>query len=133
MEVKASLVYVKKVPAGTPISYGASYVTERKSLIATLPLGYADGLSRTLSGKGRVIINGCYAPIVGQICMDQCMVDVTDVPDVKQYDDAVVMGTAGDKAVTADEIAEKTGTISYEVVCRFGQRLPKVFIKEGAQ
>ena len=127
MSIKADIVFVKRLPEGSGVSYGAKFVTERESLIGVLPLGYADGLPRTLSGKGRVIVNGEYAPIVGTICMDQCMIDLTDIPGVKEYDEVVVMGKQGDKEITADEIAEKTGTINYEVVTRFGQRLPKIY------
>jgi alanine racemase len=110
------------------VGYGAAFRTERESLIGTLPIGYADGLPRSLSGKGRVIVNGRYAPIVGNICMDQCMIDLTDVSGVKEYEEAVLMGSDGDKTITADEIAGKTRTINYEVLCRFGQRLPKVYV-----
>jgi alanine racemase len=129
MSVKANLVYIKKAPAGCSISYGRRFRTERESLIATLPLGYADGLPRNLSGSGRVIIRGRYAPIVGSICMDQCMVDVTDIPGVCEYDEAVILGAAGDLRITADELAGKCGTISYEILCRFGQqRLTRVYL-----
>lgn len=128
MSVKANIVYLKKVPAGFSVSYGKKFTTTRESLIGTLPLGYADGLPRFLSGKGRVIVNGVYAPIAGNICMDQCMVDLTDVPGVKEYDEVILMGKQGDKEITATEIGEKTGTINYEVCCRFGQRLPKVYV-----
>ncbi|MDR1953065.1 MAG: alanine racemase [Clostridiales Family XIII bacterium] len=128
MSVKANIVYLKTVPPGSYISYGRRFVTERESLIATLPLGYADGLPRVLTGKGRVLVGGTYAPIVGTICMDQCMADVTDIAGVKEYDEVVLMGTQGDKTITADEIAEQVGTINYEVATRFGQRLPKVYL-----
>jgi alanine racemase len=128
MSVKANIVYLKKAPPGFSVSYGRKFTTERDSLIATLALGYADGYPRYLSGKGRVIVNGVYAPVVGNICMDQCMVDVTDVPNVKPGDEVVLMGGQGDLTILADEIGEKTGTINYEVVCAFGQRLPKVYI-----
>ena len=128
MSLKANIVYIKKVPAGTSISYGRHFTTERESIIATLPLGYADGYPRLLSGKGRVLINGQFAPVVGNICMDQCMVDVTDIPGVKKYDEAVLIGSQGDKTILADEVAEKTGTINYEIVCRIGKRVPRVYI-----
>ncbi len=131
MSVKAELTQVKKVPAGTPISYGGKFVTERDSFIGTIPVGYADGLSRSLSGKdARVIINGVYAPIVGNICMDQCMVDVTDVPDVFAGDEVIIVGTDGENTILADELAAMSGTISYEICCGFGQRLPKMYIQE---
>ena len=129
MSVKANIVHLKKVQSGFSVSYGRKFTTARESLIATLALGYADGYPRYLSGKGRVIVNGVYAPVAGNICMDQCMVDVTDVPGVKLGDEVVLMGSQGDLTVLADEIGEKTGTINYEVVCAFGQRLPKVYVR----
>jgi alanine racemase len=129
MSVKANIIHLKKVPSGFSVSYGRKFTTQRESLIATLALGYADGYPRYLSGKGRVIVNGVYAPVVGNICMDQCMIDVTDVPDVKLGDEVVLMGSQGDLAILADEIGEKTGTINYEIVCAFGQRLPKVYVR----
>jgi alanine racemase len=131
MSVKANIVYLKKVPPGFNVSYGRRFTASRESLIATLPLGYADGLPRNLTGKGgRVIINGVFAEIVGSICMDQCMVDVTDVPGIREYDEVVLLGSSGGLEITADEIAEKCGTISYEITCRFGsQRLTRVYIQ----
>lgn len=129
MALKANIVFLKRVPASYSISYGRKFITQRESLIATLPLGYADGYPRFLSGKGRVIVNGEFAPVVGNICMDQCMIDVTDIPGVRKYDEVVLIGTQGDKTILADEIAEKTGTINYEIVCRIGQRVPRVYIR----
>ncbi len=127
MSVKAEIVQIKTVPAGTAVSYGRRFVTERESLIGTLPLGYADGYPRALSGKARAIVRGQYAPIIGNICMDQCMVDLTDVPGVKAGDTAILMGRDGDKRITPEEIAAKTGTINYEVICGFGLRLRKIY------
>ncbi|MDF2654000.1 MAG: alanine racemase [Bacillota bacterium] len=129
MSVKANIVHLKEVPTGFSVSYGRKFTTSRESLIATLALGYADGYPRFLSGKGRVIVNGVYAPLAGNICMDQCMVDVTEVPGVKLGDEVVLMGSQGGLTILADEIGEKTGTINYEVVCAFGQRLPKVYVR----
>lgn len=129
MSIKSNIVHLKKVGSEFSVSYGRKFTTQRESLIATLALGYADGYPRYLSGKGRVIVNGVYAPVVGNICMDQCMIDVTDVPDVKLGDEVVLMGSQGDLTILADEIGEKTGTINYEIVCGFGQRLPKVYVK----
>lgn len=129
MSVKANIVHLKKVPAGFSVSYGRTFTTERESLIATLAIGYADGYPRLISGKGRVIVNGCYAPVVGTICMDLCMVDVTDVPGTKLGDEVVLMGSQGGLTISADEIAGKIGTINYEIVCAFGHRLPKVYVK----
>lgn len=129
MSVKANIVYLKKVPPGFSVSYGRKFTTGRESLIATLALGYADGYPRFLSGKGRVIVNGVYAPVAGNICMDQCMIDVTDVPGVKLGDEVVLMGSQGGLSILADEIGDKTGTINYEIVCAFGQRLPKIYVR----
>ncbi|QOX64972.1 alanine racemase [Anoxybacterium hadale] len=131
MSVKANIVHLKKVPAGFSVSYGRKFTTSRESIIATLTLGYADGYPRFLSGKGRVIVNGVFAPLAGNICMDQCMIDVTDVPGVKLGDEVVLMGSQGELTILADELGEKTGTINYEVVCAFGQRLPKVYVREA--
>ena len=128
MSIKANITYLKKTPAGFPVSYGSRFVTQRESIIATLPLGYGDGLSRHTRGNARVIVHGQIVPIVGTICMDQCMADVTDVPGVSEYDEAVILGEQGSACITAEEIAADSDTISYEVVCRFGQRLPKRFI-----
>ncbi|MDR3305885.1 MAG: alanine racemase [Clostridiales Family XIII bacterium] len=127
MSVKANIVYLRKVPPGFTVSYGRTFVTERDSLIGTLPIGYADGLPRNISGRGRVLIRGESAPIVGNICMDQCMIDVTDIPGITEYDEVVLLGKQGEREIPAEEIAELSGTINYEVTCRFGQRLPKIF------
>lgn len=128
MSVKASIVHLKEVPKGTSISYGRKFTTKRKSKIATLALGYADGYPRPYSSVGKVIINGQFAPIAGNICMDQCMIDVTDIPDVKIGDEAIIMGSDGVNTILADDIANATNTINYEIICAFGQRLPKVYI-----
>lgn len=128
MSIKANIVQLKKVPAGTSVSYGRKYTATQDSLIATIPIGYADGFPRPYSSKGKVIINGVYAPIAGNICMDQCMIDVTHVPYVKVGDEVTIMGSDGICEILADDIAEATGTINYEIVCAFGQRLPKVYV-----
>ena len=128
MSVKANIVHLKKVPAGTTVSYGRKWTATRDSLIATIPLGYADGYPRPFSSKAQVIVNGVKAPITGNICMDQCMIDVTDVPYVKIGDEVTVMGKDGINEISADEIAEATGTINYEIACAFRQRLPKVYV-----
>lgn len=128
MSVKANIVHLKKVPAGTSVSYGRKWTATEDSLIATIPLGYADGYPRPFSGKAQVIVNGVKAPVVGNICMDQCMIDVTHVPYVRIGDEVTVMGKDGIYEITADEIAEATGTINYEIACAFGQRLPKVYV-----
>lgn len=125
LKLKTHVVYVKKVPKGTTISYGRTYVTDSERVIATIPVGYADGYPRALSNKGRVSINGCYAPIVGRVCMDQFMVDVTDIPDVKVGDTVGLI----DEMIPAEEIARLEGTINYETVCKISDRVPRVYIE----
>lgn len=129
MSVKANIVHLKDVPAGFSVGYGRRYISEKPSKIATLALGYADGYPRPYSQFAKVIVNGVMAPVTGNICMDQCMVDVTDVPDVKVGDEVIIMGTDGKNTILADDIAKATGTINYEICCAFGQRLPKVYVK----
>ncbi len=129
MSVKANIVHLKDVPADFSVGYGRRFVSKRPSRIATIALGYADGYPRPYSQNAKVIINGTVAPIAGNICMDQCMIDVTDVPDVKLGDEVIVMGSDGVHSITADYIAKATGTINYEICCAFGQRLPKVYVK----
>jgi alanine racemase len=131
MSVKANIVYMKTVPAGTSISYGRKFTTERESRIATIAIGYADGYSRALSGNVDVLVRGRRAPVVGNICMDQCMIDVTDIPDISPTDEVVIMGRSGDEQITAEELASKLGTINYEVLCDFGMRLRKVYLEDG--
>lgn len=129
MSVKANIVHLKKVPVGFSCGYGRKFIAERESLIGTITLGYADGYPRPYSPNAKVIVNGHVAPIAGNICMDQCMIDLTDVPNVKVGDEVIIMGTDGTHTILADDIAEATGTINYEIVCAFGQRLPKVYVR----
>lgn len=129
MQIKANIIHLKFVPVGFSCGYGRKFIAERSSTIATIGLGYADGYPRPFSANAKVIVNGRVCPVAGNICMDQFMVDVTDVPGVKVYDEVIVMGTDGVNTITADDIAVATGTINYEITCAFGQRLPKVFIK----
>jgi len=128
MSVKANIIYVKKTPPGASVSYGSTFVTERESLIATLPVGYADGMPRNTHGEARVLVRGRYAPIVGTVCMDLCMADVTDIPGIREYDEAVLLGEQGSQTILAEEIAVFSDTNPYEVVTRFGQRLPRKYI-----
>jgi alanine racemase len=131
LTLKAKISNVKTVPEGTGISYGQIFVTKRESKIATVPIGYADGFTRLLTNKGEVGIKGKRAPIVGKICMDQCMIDVTDIDDVKVGDEVILFGDGRDNSPHTDEIAEKLGTINYEIVCMVGRRVPRVYIKDG--
>ena len=128
MSIKANIVQLKKVPAGNSISYGRKFTTRQDSLIATIPIGYSDGLPRSYSTKGKVIVNGVFAPIAGTICMDQCMIDVTHVPYPRLSDEVTIMGKDGIYEISAEDIAKATNTINYEVLCAFGQRLPKVYV-----
>lgn len=131
LTLKTTVSHVKEVEEGTSISYGRTFITERKSKIATIPIGYADGYSRLLSGKAKVIINGKFAPVVGRICMDQCMIDVTDIGEVKVGDEVILLGEEGNLKFNADDFAEIMGTINYEITCMLKQRIPRVYIKEG--
>ena len=131
MSVKSVVAMVKEIEAGTTVSYGRTFTAEKDMKIATIPIGYADGYTRRLSGNGaRMIIKGAYVPIIGTICMDMCMVDVTGL-DVKAGDAVTVIGKEGDKAVTADEIAAKSGTINYEITCDISKRVPRVYVRDG--
>ncbi|MGI6499809.1 MAG: alanine racemase [Anaerostipes sp.] len=129
MELKTHIVHIKEVDAGEGISYNGTYVTDKKTKIATIPVGYADGYPRSLSSKGRVIIRGQYAPIIGRVCMDQFMVDVTNIKDVNLMDQVTLMGQDGDVCVSADEIATMIGTINYELVCDISKRVPRFYKK----
>jgi alanine racemase len=130
MTLKTRIHFLKSVPPGTRISYGGTFKTKRESLIATLPIGYADGYSHHLSNHGEVLIHGKRAPVVGKVCMDFIMVDVTDIPRVSVGDEVILMGRQGREQITAEEIAEKINSISYEVLCLIGKRVPRVY-KEG--
>jgi alanine racemase len=124
MTFKTKVAFIKTVPSGTPISYGGSFVTQRKTRIATLPVGYGDGYSRLLSGRGGVLLNGCRAPLIGRVCMDMCMVDVTHVRRVALGDDVILFG----EDLSVDEIASQLGTINYEVLCNVGKRVPRFYV-----
>ena len=125
--LKTRITHVKKVPAGTGISYGQIYHTKQETGIATIPIGYADGWSRLLSGKAHVLIHGRRFPIVGRICMDQCMVEIGDEP-VKVGEEVVLIGRQGDAVITVEEVAGHLGTINYEVICMISDRVPRVFV-----
>jgi alanine racemase len=125
--VKSKVIFIKKITQGRSISYGRTFHTQRPSLIATLPIGYADGLDRGLSNKGSVLIGGRRCPIVGTVCMDLIMVDVTELDDVKIGDEAVIIGRQGDEEITAEEVADMLDTISYEVLCGISGRVPREY------
>jgi len=134
MSVKGLIIQLKTVPKGTGISYGHRFVTEREETkIATIPIGYADGYFRSLSGKGKVIVHGILCPQVGAVCMDHIMVDVTDVEDVKEGDVVTLLGTEKNATFNAENIAEMTDTIPYEVICAISKRVPRVYLKDGKE
>lgn len=124
MSLHAFVTFVKTVPAGTPISYGSTFVTERETVIATVPIGYADGYPRSLSGCGYMMIGGKKAAVLGRVCMDQLMLDVTDIPGVKRGDEVIVMG----QGVDTETVANLSGRLHYELICDIGVRVPRVYI-----
>lgn len=128
MTLKARVAFVKEVPAGCSISYGRTYFTQENRRVATVPLGYGDGYSRLLSNQGEVLIRGKRAPLLGRVCMDQLMVDASNIPNVRQGDEVVLMGRQGSEEITADKIADQIGTINYEVVCMVSERVPRVYL-----
>lgn len=132
MELKSCVTYVKDLEPGREISYGGTYVTERPTRVATIPVGYGDGYPRALSGKGWVLIHGRKAPILGRICMDQFMVDVTDIPEVKAGDEVTLIGKDQEECIQVEELGDLCGRFSYEFVCGISKRVPRVYIKDGA-
>jgi alanine racemase len=119
---------IHDVVRGESVSYGRTFVAPRDLRVATLPAGYADGVGRLLSNRGHVLIRGRRVPIVGRVCMDMTMVDVTDLPEVSVGDEAVLIGRQDDEEISAEEVAETQGTISYEILCRIGPRVPRVYL-----
>ena len=133
MELKTHIVYIKEVGPGEGISYNHTYVTDKKTKIATIPVGYADGYPRALSSKGRVLIRGQYAPIIGRVCMDQFMVDVSHIDGVKVRDDVTLIGQDGDREVTVEEVAAPANSFNYELVCNISRRVPRTYIRDGRE
>ena len=129
MELITHIAHVKELEEGKPISYGSTYVTERKTRVATLPVGYADGYPRALSGKGEVLVRGVRCPILGRVCMDQMMVDISAVPEAEVEEPVVLMGRDGAEHISADEIAAHADTINYEIVCGIAKRVPRIYFK----
>ncbi len=131
MQIKSHVAFVKPVAKGETVGYGAAFMTERDSLIATIPCGYGDCYPRLLTNKGRVLIHGHSAPVTGRICMDQFMVDVTDIPNVKQGDEVTIVGEDGGEWLTVEELAETAGSFNYEYVCDITKRVPRVYLENG--
>ncbi len=129
MTLKSRIIHLKKVPAGFHISYGITYRTKKPTTIATVPVGYADGFNRLLSSRGHMLVHGQRVPVVGRVCMDLTMLDVSALKDVKIEDEVVVFGQQGDQAVTADEIASTLKTINYEIVTSITARVPRVYLE----
>lgn len=128
MSFKCKVAHIKKIKKGDSISYGRKFIADKDYKIATLPIGYADGYTRLLSGKAQVLIHGHRANILGNICMDQCMVDISNIPNVKKGDEVVIFGNQGKECISVDELAERIGTINYEIVCMIARRVPRVYI-----
>ena len=132
MTLKSKVANVNYVKKGVKISYGGIYKTARDSRIITIPIGYADGLSRSLTNKAGIIVNDEIAPIVGKICMDQCMVDTTDVKgEIKVGDEVVIFGQSQNRSIAAEDLAKALGTINYEITCMVSRRVPRYYLKSG--
>ena len=132
LSLKSHVAFVKEISAGTAISYGGTYISERDMTIATIPVGYADGYPRSLSNIGYVLIRGEKAPILGRVCMDQFMVDVTDIRDVCFGDKVTLIGRDGNETITVENLSELSGRFNYEFVCDLGKRIPRVYVKNGS-
>lgn len=131
MEWKSYVSHIKMLEKGREVSYGGTYVTEKDMVVATIPVGYADGYPRCLSNIGRVIINGKYANILGRVCMDQFMVDVTHIDDIVLENDVTLVGREGDAVLTMEEVSELAHSFNYELPCRVSQRVPRVYTRNG--
>lgn len=131
LELISHVTFVKDVESGTPISYGGTFVADRNMRVATIPVGYGDGYPRSLSNKGMVLIHGKRAKILGRVCMDQFMVDVTDIPDVHFMDPVTLIGQDGSEVIRVEELSELSGRFNYEFVCCLGKRIPRVYVKNG--
>jgi alanine racemase len=133
MSLVTAIAFLKRVPPGTSVSYNGTWTASRESLIATLPAGYADGYRRALSNRAEVLVRGRRAPLVGTVCMDLCLADVTDIPGAAVGDEVVLLGRQGLEEITADELAAHAGTISYEIFCGVGPRVPRLYARGAAE
>ncbi len=132
LELKSHIIHVKELEPGVEIGYGGTYITGKKTMVATIPVGYGDGYRRSLSNRGYVLIHGQRAPILGRVCMDQFMADVSHIEDAKTGDVVTLIGRDGDDGITAEEVAQMAGeTFNYEIVCDLGKRIPRVFCRDG--
>lgn len=131
LSLKSHIAFVKDIPAGTPVSYGGDFVSEHQMRIATIPIGYGDGYPRSLSDTGYVLIRGKKAPIIGRICMDQFMVDVSDIPEVEFGDKVTLIGRDQEEYLPVEKLSELSGRFNYEFVCDLGKRIPRVYVQDG--
>jgi len=131
LSLKSHIIFIKEIEQGTSVSYGATYTADKKTRIATIPVGYGDGYPRMLSNRGHVIIRGKYAPIVGRICMDQFMVDVTDIPEAMELDEVILIGASETVSISAEEIGELSGRFNYELLCDINKRVPRIYMRNG--
>ena len=131
MELKSRIVYIKKIAPGTSVSYGGIFTASKETAVATIPVGYGDGYPRNLSGRGDVLICGRRARILGRVCMDQMMVDVTDIPEAEEGTPVTLIGRDGSENVTVEELAGRGGGFHYEIICDIGKRVPRVYYEEG--
>jgi len=131
LSLKSHIVYLKKIQKNTQVSYGGTFTTTRETLLATIPVGYGDGYPRSLSNNGYVLVRGQRAPIVGRICMDQFMVDVTDIAKVSLDDEVVLIGRDEAEVITMEELGERSGRFNYEFACDLGKRIPREYIRGG--
>ena len=131
LSLYSHIVYIKEIERGTPVSYGGTFIADHRMRIATIPVGYGDGYARGLSGKGYVLLHGKKAPILGRVCMDQFMVDVTDIPEAEEGDKVTLIGEDGNMRITMEELGEISGRFNYEFACDLGKRVPRVYTKGG--
>lgn len=131
LSLKSHIVYIKEIASGTQVSYGGTFTADKTMRIATIPVGYGDGYPRGLSNKGSVLIRGVRARILGRVCMDQMMVDVTNIPDACEYDEVTLIGSDGNDCITMEELGELSGRFNYELACDLGKRIPRIYYKNG--
>lgn len=131
MQIKSVIAQIKTVEAGSPVSYGCTYVTQKPTKIATVPIGYADGYTRSLGNRAYMTVKGKKAPVIGRVCMDQIMLDVSGIDGINVGDEVTVIGNGENNTVSFDDIADMTGTINYELICLVGKRVPRVYIYNG--
>ncbi len=131
MQLKSHIVYIKELEAGIPVSYGGTFVTEKKTKVATIPVGYGDGYPRSLSGKGWVLIHGKKAPILGRVCMDQFMVDISDIDEARELDEVTLFGESEGAILQVEDLSSICGRFPYEFVCDIGKRIPRIYVHKG--